>query len=347
MRPRLTAALLLACAVSGPAQDPAGGTLLVLNKSDATLWLLDPATGARRAEVPTGPGPHELAVTADGATAVVADYGDQQPGHTLTLVDLAAARVARTLDLAPHQRPHGLALLPDGRLAVTSETSGALLLVDLQAGRVVAELPTGQAVSHMVAVTPGGARAFVANIGSGNLSAFDLAEGRLLGVVPAGAGTEGVDVTPDGRLVLASNREADTLSLVDPATLEELAELPTARFPIRVKATPDGRRALVSCALAGVLQVIDLEARGELARIELGGEVAPDAAQRLIPEQGPVPVGVLVEPSGRLAFVACSNADAVVVVDLERLAVQGRFATGRQPDGLGWTPLAVPAPAGG
>lgn len=350
MHPRLALLPLFAClatlAAPAAAQEPPQGTLLVLNKSAASLWLVDPLTGARRAEIATGRGPHEVVVTSDGAQAVVADYGEQQPGHTLTLVDLVNGRALRTLDLAPHQRPHGLALLPDGRLAVTSETSGALLLVDLEAGRVAAELPTAQAASHMVALTPDGARAFVANIGDGSLTAFDLAAGQRLGVVPTGAGAEGVDVTPDGRLVLAANREADTLSLVDAATLELQAELPTARFPLRVKVTPDGRRALLSCALAGVLQVIDLESRGDVARIALGGEPAIDAAGLPIPQQGPVPVGVLVEPSGRLAFVACSQADLVAVVDLEQLAVVRRIATGRQPDGLAWSSRVLPEPSG-
>lgn len=346
MRAHLAVLLWLGLALPLHGQEPAPGTLLVLNKSDASLWLLDPLTGTRRAEVPTGRGPHEVVVTPDGATAVVADYGEQQPGRTLTVVDLVNGRPLRTLDLAPHQRPHGLALLPDGRLAVTSETSGALLLVDLEAGRVAAELPTAQAASHMVALTPDGARAFVANIGDGSLTAFDLLAGRRLAVVPTGAGAEGVDVTPDGRLVLAANREADTLSLVDAGSLELLSGLPTARFPIRVKVTPDGRRALVSCALAGLLQVVDLETRADVARIPLGGEAAADAAERLIPQQGPVPVGVLVEPAGQLAFVACSNADVVAVVDLEQLAVVRRIPTGRQPDGLAWSPRNLPAPSG-
>jgi len=342
----------LGVALSAPsALAQAGGTLLVLNKSDHTLWLLDPASGARRAELPTGRGPHEVAVAPDGRTAVVADYGDQTPGHTLTVVDLVAAEVSRTLDLAPHERPHGLAFLPDGRhLAVTSESSGALLLVDLERGALVAELPTEQAASHMVALLPDGSRAFVANIGSGSVTAFDLATRTRLGVVPTGAGAEGLDVTPDGRLLLVGNREADTLSFVDTQTLEEVAELPCGRFPIRVKVTPDGKHALVSCAQSGDVALIDVAARSELVRIAMTGPLlaaeAATSGERMFGSdfsEGPVPIGILIAPDGLTAYIANTNADIVSVLDLAARGLRARLPTGRQPDGLGWTPLLAPA----
>jgi YVTN family beta-propeller protein len=328
-----------------PAQvAPATGTLLVLNKTDDTLWLMDPGSGARRAELPTGRGPHEVAVSPDGRVAVVADYGEQTPGYTLTVVDLPKGAVTATLDLSPHQRPHGVAFLSDGRyVAVTSEASSALLLVELATGKVVAELPTAQAVSHMVALAPDGARAYTANIGSGSLTALDLRERTRLSVVPTGMGAEGIDVTPDGAWVLVANRAADTLSFVDAATLKEAAELPCGRFPIRVKVTPDGKRALVSCATSGEVAVIDLAERKEVARIAMAHAEDTESADAA-PGAGPMPIGILIPPDGTRAYVANTNADLVTVLDLASNAVAARLKTGRQPDGLGWTPLVVPEP---
>jgi YVTN family beta-propeller protein len=346
---------------SAPAAPLVTGTLLVLNKTDDTLWLVDPASGARRAELPTGHGPHEVAVSPDGGAAVVADYGDQTPGHTLTVVDLSAGAVTRTLDLAPHQRPHGLAFLPDGALlAVTSETSGALLLVNLAEGKVVEELSTEQPLSHMVALLPDGSRAFTANLAAGSITAFDLVERKRLAVVPTGDGAEGIDVTPDGKWVLVANRAADTLSFVDAGSLEEVAELPCGSFPIRVKVTPDGRHALVSCATSGDVAVFDVAERKELARIAMAlppadgsprpgaeGAEGADGADGGAggagdPEEGPVPIGILIEPGGRRAYIANTNANLVTVLDLAEHRVVARIVTGRQPDGLGWTPLVAP-----
>jgi DNA-binding beta-propeller fold protein YncE len=86
--------------------------LVVLEKDSARARLIDPATGATLASLPTGPFPHEVAVSPDGRLAVVADYGAQEPGRTLTVLDLAARRVARTVDLGAYRRPHGIVWLP-------------------------------------------------------------------------------------------------------------------------------------------------------------------------------------------------------------------------------------------
>ena len=58
----------------------------------------------------------------------------------------------------------------------------------------------------MVVSTPDGARAFVANIGSGSVT---VVEGRkAIRQIPTGKGAEGIAITPDGREVWVVNREA-------------------------------------------------------------------------------------------------------------------------------------------
>ena len=169
MRARLFAALPLAAALSASAPAAPAGTLVVLNKSDASAWLVDPETGARLASVPTGDGPHEADVTPDGKLAVVTNYGSKAPGSTLTLIDLVKGTAAGTIDLGEHRRPHGVQILPDGRRAVvTAEASQSLLVVDLVERKVLSAIPTGEKVSHMVAVSPDGKTAFVSSIGSGS-----------------------------------------------------------------------------------------------------------------------------------------------------------------------------------
>ncbi len=70
----LFASLLFACAfAAGAAGSP--GTLLVLNKSDNTVSLVDLASKKSVATIPTGNGPHEVAVSPDGRLAVVCNYG--------------------------------------------------------------------------------------------------------------------------------------------------------------------------------------------------------------------------------------------------------------------------------
>lgn len=315
-------------------------TLLVANKSDDTLDVIDLVSGKSRARLETGHAPHEIAVSPDGRTAVVTNYGDRAtPGSSLTVVDLRASKVVRTIDLGEHRRPHGVAWLDANRIAVTAEGSGRLLVVDVRAGTVAAAFETGAEISHMVAVA--GSRAFVANIGSGSVTAIDLDGKKARVAIATGAGAEGIAVRPRSNEVWVTNREADTLSVIDAKTLEVKATVEAKGFPIRIAFTPDGRRAIVSAARSGEVVLVDAEERREIRRAALDLRNAPDAAQRLFGDRfgaSPVPVGIVMAADGKTAFVAATQSDAVVVIDTSTLEVRDLLKAGREPDGMALAP---------
>lgn len=326
-----------------------GATLVVANKSDDTVDLIDLADGRSRATLPTGNAPHEVAVSPDGRLAVVTNYGERdEPGSTLTVIDVPAARVLRTIDLGHHKQPHGVVWVSARAILVTAEGSAHLLRIDVPDGELHQAVETLQRTSHMVAVTPSGRRAFVANITSGSVTVIDLTSGKKVGDVRTGAGAEGIAVTPDGKEVWVTNRAADTISVLDAESLERLAEIPAEGFPIRIAITPGGKRALVSCARAGEIALFDVPQRKLLLRRALDLATAPDAATRLFGERfgkSPVPVGLSIAPDGKRAWIAATQADAVVIVDTATLDVTGLLRAGREPDGMAWSPADVrPAP---
>ena len=337
----LAAAVLAVLAADASA---ATGTLVVLNKAEASASLIDLATGKVAATVKTGEGPHEVAISPDGKQAVVTNYGGQgRPGSTLTIIDLAGARVARTIDLGTYRRPHGIQFAPGGRdLLVTAEENRALLVLDPASGKVKKAITTGQEVSHMVAVAPDGKRAYVANIGSGTMTAIDLVAGKVLAQVATGAGAEGIAVTPDGASVWVTNRDADDVAVVDARTLKVAARLPAPSFPIRVKFTGDGKVAVVSCAKSGDVRFYDVGKRTALTRLAMQGGQASGEGKLFGDQFGksPVPIGIVIPPDGR-AYVASAHADEVVAIDLKARKIATRLRAGREPDGLGWSPVAV------
>lgn len=343
-----TALFLLAPALSPftvSAASAGQGTLVVLNKSEATASLIDLDSGDVAATVPTGVGPHEVAVSPDGRLAVACNYGTgPAPGSTLTVFDVPGARVEKTIDLVEYRRPHGIAWLSDGRhVLVTVEQNRKLLKVDVPAGKVAAAFDTDQDVSHMVAVTPDGARAFVANIGSGSVTAVDLAGGKRLASIPTGAGAEGITITPDGKEVWITNRAADTVTVLDAAALEIRKELPSKSFPIRARATPDGKHVLVSNAQSGDVAVFEVASKSEVRRIPMKQSAAA-AEGRLFGAQfgdSPVPIGILIRPDGKRAYVANANADVIAILDLEAWKVVGVLKAGKEPDGLAYSPLST------
>ncbi|MEC9374641.1 MAG: cytochrome D1 domain-containing protein [Planctomycetota bacterium] len=315
--------------------------LVVLNKSEANVSIIDPASRETVATVAVGVGPHEAATAADGRTVVVCNYGDQTPGSTLTVIDAKAGKALRTFDLDGHQRPHGIQFLPDGRIVVTAESQRKLLIVDIEKGAVDHAIDTDAQVSHMVAVTPDGKRAFVPNIGSGSCSVIDLEAKKLLKVVPTGAGAEGIAVHPTRPEAWVTNRAANTVSVIDTESLEVTATIECGDFPIRAAITPDGKHVLVSCAQSGEVVVIDPESRAEVKRISMGEAVVEGEERRgrLFENafgNSPAPIGILIEPGGKKAYIANTLADIVTVIDLERLEVIGRIQAGRQPDGMAW-----------
>ena len=323
------------------------GTLLVLNKSDNTVSLINIATKTALATIPTGAGPHEVAVSPNGKIAVVANYGTQQaPGSSLTVIDVPAKKQLKTIDLGEYRRPHGIEWLRGNEVAVTAEGNKALLIVDIESGKVAAAVTTDQNVSHMVVLARRSNKAFVANIGSGSVTVIDLKTRKKITDLKTGAGAEGIDISPDGKEVWVTNRAANTVSVIDVNTLKILATLESKDFPIRVKFAPGGKHVLVSNARSGDVAIFDATTKKEVRRIamQLKAAEGATAGQRIFGTQfgqSPVPVGILVAPKLSHAFVANTNADIVTMIDLKTWEVAGRLTAGKEPDGLGYSPVTL------
>lgn len=318
-------------------------TLLVVRKSADALDFVDPGSGLRLASVPVGFAPHEVSVSPDGQLAVVSNYGTRErPGSTLSVVDLGQPRELRRIDLAPHTRPHGVAWFAPDRVAATTEGSQHLLVVDPHAGRVVATFETGQEVSHMVAVAPGGRRAHVANIGSGSVTAVALDDPASVRSVATGRGTEAIAVRPDGAQVWLAARADGTLVRLEATSLERIDQVDLPGVPIRIAFSPDGRTAFVTCAGSAEVVAFDATNGRELRRRKIDVPLAADAARRPfanLAAGSPLPVGLAVAPDGGSVFVAATMADRVVQLDARTLEVLRTIEVAGEPDGLGITPV--------
>jgi DNA-binding beta-propeller fold protein YncE len=348
MRRRLSfiAPLVAACLAIAPVSaQTTGDQLIVLLKSISSAAIMDAGSGATLGYIPTGAGPHEVVVSPDGRIAVVADYGTAQvPGRSLTVIDLATKMVQRTIDLGAYRRPHGMQWIPNTRrIIVTCEVNQAVLVIDVAMGHEEFSIGTGQGVTHMVVVSADGQRAWTANIGGGSVSLLDLGEKRLVKSVAVGKGPEAIDLSPDGKEVWVGDRQLNRITILDAATLDSLGAIPTGDFPNRLKFTPDGRTVLVSNARGGFVGVYDAVARRQIGEIPIAYDSTRAKDQLLGSQMGrsPVPLGILMHPSGRRAWVALAATDQIAELDIPRRTVTKYLATGREPDGLG---LVTPRP---
>jgi len=320
--PRLLPILLL-LAASVPSAQTAGPRLLVLNKEDATLVAVDPASGKILGKAPTGEGPHEVAASADGKLAVVANYGSQAPGHTLSVIDLATMKELKRVDVSPLWRPHGLFFKDDG-VFFTSETNRILARYNPSADKIDWLFGTGQSGTHMVWVNPDATKMVACNIGGNSLSILERGANPAnwnQTVVPVGQGPEGFDVSPDGKQIWAAHSRDGGVSIVDldQKKVIQTFDVKTKRSN-RLKFTPDGTKVLISDLDAGTVIVVDVPTRDVIKTIPVGPQVA----------------GILMQPDGARAYVAATGGNFVAIVDLKTLAVTGRIEPGRGPDGMAW-----------
>jgi YVTN family beta-propeller protein len=313
--------LLTLAAVLTAAETPSRA-LIVLNKTDATLAIVDPASGKVAARVPTGAGPHEVAVSTDGKFAYVGNYGDQTPGSTLSVIDLVAQKELHRVDLGPLRRPHGIAFA-DGKVYFTAEVNKLIARYNPATNQVDWLLGTGQNSTHMVLISKDNNKMFTANIGSDSITIIERAgaAGWNETVVPVGKGPEAIDLSPDGKEVWTAHSRDGGVSIIDIAgkKVVHTLNLQTKRSN-RLKFTPDGKLVLISDLEAGDLLVIDAQAHKEIKRVKLGANVE----------------GVLVEPDGLRAYVAVTGANSIAVIDLKTLDVVSHISTGNGPDGMAW-----------
>jgi YVTN family beta-propeller protein len=324
-------ALVLAVgfATSFPTVAPpaSSGVLLVANKGDQTLGLVDPNTYRQVATIhETGVTGHEVTASPDGKTAFVPIYGDSgvglpgTDGSTIDVIDIAQRKLIRTIDFGHGVRPHCAMFNPkDGMLYITTELDKAVAVIDPGSMKIIARIPTGEPESHMLAISPDGSRGYTANVGPGTVSVLDLATRKTLSIISVAKHIQRIALSPDGRWAFTSDTEKPRMAVIDTAIgkVDRWITLPAAGYG--AAATPDGKQLLIAIPEANAVVVIDL------AAMKVSRTVT-------------VPVGpqeVLIRPDGEFAYVSCSRPHQVAAIQLSDWSVRVIDA-GSGADGLAW-----------
>src|SRR5207248_4196275 len=151
--------------------------LLVLNKDDQNMAVVDPESGSVLGRVPVGQGPHELVASTDGRLAFASNYGSgPAPGHTISMIDIGAQKELRRIDVAPLSRPHGLAFA-GGKLYFTAEADKKIARYDPASDKIDWQFDTGQNATHMVLPARDLRTIFTSNIASDSVSAISQSGG--------------------------------------------------------------------------------------------------------------------------------------------------------------------------
>ena len=323
-------AFLAACAFAPRAW---ADTVVVVCKSEFRLAVVDPATQKVVLKLPTGLGPHEVAVSPDGRTAYVSNFGrysvypagdteHDKAGHTITVIDLVDRKVKTTFDLGTHTGPHGMTVSHDGKLVwVTTETPQAVLELDSGTGKILHAWNTNQERSHMIVATPNETKFYVTNTVSGSVSVIDRTSSEVK-VVSTGPGTEGIAISPDGKEVWAASRLDDKISVISTATDTIVAAFPSGgKGPKRMDFTPDGTQVWVTNPSSNQTTVFDARARELLASLTLSKS----------------PSGVYISSDGRRAYITNAVANELTFIDVMSRKIVNTMPIGSDPDGVAWS----------
>jgi DNA-binding beta-propeller fold protein YncE len=313
---RLCSLLLLPCMLSAQ-------TLLVANQGDHTLLIIDTASRKTLFKIGVDINGHEVIASPDGKFAYVPIYGNSgvgkpgTDGATVEVVDIAAGRAVRIIDLGKAVRPHCPKFGPDGLLYVSAELAKAVDVIDPRSEKVMAEIPTGQIDSHMFVISPDGSRAYTANVFAGNVSVLDLHHRSLVTTIPVAGEVQRISMSPDGRTVYTHDQQKPRIALIATSknAVSQWWDIPAIVYSSAP--TRDGRW-LIANAPSGKLFVLDTSSGKVAHSFDIPGALGE----------------IVIAPDGSRAYVTCPQAGVIEVLDLKNWELEKPIQLTQGVDGM-------------
>lgn len=304
------------------------GVLLVANKGDRALGIIDPESGKQVSTVAEGGNTgHEVVASPDGRIAYVPIYGDSgvgkpgSDGSNLVAIDIASRKVVGNVDFGHGVRPHCPMFGPkDGLLYVTTEIDNSITVIDPKSLKIVGSIPTGRPESHMLAITHDGRYGYTTNVGSGTISVLDMQARKTIDVIPVAPLIQRISLSVDDRLAFTSDQSKPQLAVFDTGTRKVKSWIPLPGPGYGTAVTPDGLWLVIAIPRTKQVAVLNLKSM----KIEHTIDV-PAAPQE-----------VLVRPDGTVAYVSCDASHKVAEIRTSDWTVGRLIDAGPGADGLAW-----------
>jgi DNA-binding beta-propeller fold protein YncE len=327
----LSSALILGLFLPNPsARTQTPGTLLAVNQNDVTLSIIDPVTSKQTGLIQEDGQikAHEVATSPDGKTAYLPIYGSAGVGHAGTdgremlVIDLPSHKIVKVVDFGHGVRPHKPVYDTHRNiLYVTTELDQSVTAIDPTTLKILYSIPTGQAESHMLALSHDGRFGYTANVGPGTVSVLDLDSHQTVAVIPVAGHIQRIAISNDDKTVFVSDATAPRLAAIDTAshTVRSWTDLPAKGYGGAV--SKDGQYLLLALPAAKQVGVINL------ATMKLEKTIDVPAS----------PQEVLLSPDGKEAFVSCNTSSKIAEINTADWTVTQLLPAGMWVDGLAWS----------
>jgi DNA-binding beta-propeller fold protein YncE len=298
-------------------------TLLLIEKCSHCFSYYDIESGERLHSIALPEFPHEFVVDDDRRFAYIGHYGVETSGHvgaggtSVFQIDIASRSLARTIDLAPFNRLHGMQMDRDGRLYVLSEDRAQLLVLDRPATDAAPRraVPVGGIKSHLFALTRDGQTAFAMNLLSHTVTRVRPHDATVKPVAcRPGDKPEGCALSADEKILYVTCRWSNTLCAIDTQTMEVVQRAPSREDATRIYLHRDGRMLVTNYGDRSI-SVVDPRTLEELAYIPMEARA----------------IALSYHPQRPIAFVSQDD-DRVGILDLDTLEFERFFTTQREPD---------------
>lgn len=294
----------------------AGGIAIVVNSGDASLSLLDMASGTELKRVAVLREPHHVALAPGGHDLLVGDAG----GNEMLFLDPATGEIKRRMAMAD---PYQLGFSPNGKwFTVTGLARNQVDVYDAATMQLAHRFPIGSMPSHL-AYAPDSSVVYVTLQGTDRVVAFDLKRMAVMWNAEVGKTPAGI-IWHDGKLLVA-NMGSDHFAVVDPTDGQVLQRVRTGRGAHQIFPSPDGRTLWVNNRVDGTTVAVDARTLAPGRAYKVGG--GPDCID--------------FAPDGKL-WITLRFAKQVAVLD-PVTGAETTFPVGRSPHGIFLTSAAPAA----
>lgn len=329
------------CCASAFAQT--NGMLTVVEENSGYVSFYDTVNYKRLGSIKVGYLPHEIAITNDGKTAYVTNFGIKDydsgiglPGASISVIDIPArTEKYRLYTFKPSEHkdysqidsaPHGVKLRPpfENQLYVNMEKGNKIFVYDLNTNKIIKKFNVSPN-THNIFFSPDGKILWLMAAKDGVIR-MNADTGEITGTYSSSTPVRGLKYTPDNRYLMAS--AVNQITFIDPVTLEikkQFNRLGVGAI-LYSDITPDQKYIVAPAPFDNQILIIEAET-GKIIK-------------RLI--TGLAPMNTLIDPNGKYAYISNANDNHVTQINVQTFEMKN-IQTKDGPNGLAFVkPVITP-----